>query len=96
MATITYTQGDNTTSPGTITLDGESKTALSGPPNNGRLDNVGDLVFAEFDSPVARIECIRTGESTMTIRVIEFPGISGTYYYAEDENVVENVPIDFS
>jgi len=63
---------------------------MSGPSNGGRLDNVGDLVFAEFGG--TRVECIRTSNNTMTIRVlVNFSAM----YYQITEAVVENVPIDF-
>jgi hypothetical protein len=98
MANIIYTQADDSSAPGTITVDGISKPALSGPPNNGRLDNVGDLVFAEFDNvesnSVIRVECIRTSENAMTIRVV-MSDVGLAYYYDASERVVENVPINF-
>ena len=93
MATVTYEQDDNPDHPGKIILDGNEQTALSGPPNNGRLDHVGDFVFAEFLA--VRIECIRTSDDTMTIRLILNP--DGAYYYYDEtiEKVMENVPITF-
>ncbi|MGR8935814.1 MAG: hypothetical protein ACU837_15745 [Gammaproteobacteria bacterium] len=103
MANITYTQEDDTATPGTITIDSLSQTVFSGPPNYGRLDNVGDLVFAEFSHPFTsisriRVECIRTANDAMTIRVIIFDRDSNITKYGYDaqvEKVVENVSIDF-
>ena len=97
MATVTYHQELDPSTPGTITFDGVEETAMSGPPNNGRLDNVGDFVFADFGDH--RVECIRTSENTMTIRIIlNANAESAGYYYNEPdvfEKVVENVPIAF-
>jgi hypothetical protein len=98
MAQVTYTQADDSSAPGTITVNGIDKPALSGPHNNGRLDSVGDLVFAEFDNveshKFVRVECIRTAEETMTIRLV-FSDVGLAYYYDARERAVENVPITF-
>ena len=93
MATVTYEQDDNPNNPGMIILDGDEQTALSGPPNNGRLDHVGDFVFAEF--PAVRIECIRTSDSTMTVRLVILDLGYAYGYYSAFEKVMENVPITF-
>ena len=104
MASITYKQDDDSGAPGTITLDDVTKTAESGPPYYGRLDNVGDLVFAEFEADNfyswIRVECIRTSKQAMTIRVVygsQADGGAGSYIsqYSISEKVVENVPISF-
>lgn len=102
MANITYTQEDDTATPGIITLDSQSMTAVSGPPNQGRLDNVGDLVFAEFIRKFGskvRVECIRTSNDEMTIRVIATNPTNkwayGDGYYSSHESVAQNVPINF-
>ncbi len=90
MATITYNQSSNSNEAGIITFNGVDLAAMSAPANNGRLDTVGDLVFAEFGR--TRVECIRTSNNTMTIRVLVDYNAA---YYTITEAVVEDVPIDF-
>ena len=89
MATITYNQNSNSSEPGVITFNGVDLPAMSEPSNNGRLDGIGDLVFAEFGA--TRVECIRTSRDTMTVRVLV--GFNAAYYTIT-EAVAEDVPID--
>jgi hypothetical protein len=99
--TVSYSQSDNTAQPGEITFNGVTMTA------SGRLDAVGDVVFAtgftfdangDFD---VEVECTRTSYSKMRVRVV-FLGpthfdFNAAHYerFPIIEKVVEDVPLDF-
>jgi hypothetical protein len=65
--TVRYTQSDNASGPGEITFNGVTQTA------SGRLDDVGNFVFAQGFSAEGYdvvIECVRTSKHRMQIRII--------------------------
>ncbi len=83
---VSYTQQDDGSN-GSITLNGETITA------NGRLDNIGDFVFAEgfastifvptgpgSDKAKATVECVRTSKKTMQIRIMFIALVDSTGY----------------
>ena len=92
--TVRYTQSDNAPELGEITFNGVTRTA------SGRLDDVGNFVFAQGFSAEGYdivIECVRTSKHRMQIRII-FTDVSGNFPYetfAALEKVLNGVPIDF-
>jgi len=94
---VGYSQTASSSTPGDITLNGtEVRTA------SGRLDNVGDVVFADgfisIPGYVLTIECTRTTATTMRVRLI-FSGFDSLYlqYYCQlIERTVDNVPLNLA
>ena len=98
--TVDYTQG--ATGVGQISL-----TAGGGPQvvdASGRLDKVGDMVFAVVQPPppalggnAVDIECTRTSSHTMRVVVRLKATFSQTYVTSPFlERVIENVPLSFT
>lgn len=89
---ISYSQSDIPGVPGEITVNGETLTA------DGRLDTVGDSVFADgftglTDYSLA-VECVRTSATTMEVRVILTAYVDDSSYYCNViEKVIPNVPL---
>lgn len=95
MADVSYSQTANLNEPGTITLNGVSQQA------SGRLDAVGDVVFADFGGGLV-VVCERDATDTMRITIQhkdmhEYYN-SSSYYYGPGgyEFVLPAVPLNFS
>jgi hypothetical protein len=94
---IAYSQGTDVRKPGEITLNGAEKIQAS-----GRLDHVGDTVYADGFSCVegyeVSIECARTHGKMMQVRMYfsTFDADSTAYYSEVVERVIDDVPITFA
>jgi len=95
MAEVTYSQSDDANENGTITLNGESRQA------SGRLDSVGDVVFADF-APDLVVVCERDADDSLRITIQHKDVITDTDYYPSyqygpggNEVVIPRVPLTF-
>jgi len=94
---IAYSQGTDVRKPGEITLNGLETVRAS-----GRLDRVGDTVYADgfcgVEGYEVSIECARTPGNTMQVRMYfsAFDADSSGYYSEVVERVIDGVPITFA
>ena len=104
---VSYSQSDNSSEYGSITLNGEEIEST------GRLDETGDFVSADgfsINGMNSRVECTRISDSAMRIRLIIWTQfeVYGYGYHDDDygygyeeyraprvERILESVPINF-
>lgn len=97
--TVDYTQGPNGVGQISLAVGSDAPTVADA---SGRLDKVGDMVFARLKGGVignfVEIECTRTSSHTMRVvlRAGHFELTDTPEGYLFLERVIENVPLSFA
>lgn len=97
--TVDYTQAPSGVGQISLTVGNDAPKSADA---SGRLDKVGDMVFANFSRTMlanfVEIECTRTSSHTMRVvlRAGRFEDASAPEDYLFLERVIENVPLSFA
>lgn len=97
--TVDYTQGPSGAGQISLTVESDAPRVADA---SGRLDKVGDMVFARLKGGVignfVEIECTRTSSHAMRVvlRAGHFDVTDSPHSYLFLERVIENVPLSFA